>query len=945
MSDDDSLVGGTNIPPELFAVFSEEAEEKALDISRFISDWKENPDDVAILVAIQMRFAEYVSIARTLGLSRSALAAADVVSEITHVIAGERPPEDSLSILFEEALHAFDAAIEWLHGADIDAAEIFSEDDEIPATFELPDFHLTPPRLASAKSTAKPSADSGALATPHALPVTQEIPDGDASLFALFLEECEELLAAADEAWEHWSANRLSSDGLPELKRHLHTIKGGARMVGLSVFGDIVHDIESKVSTPDNQNMALIDDIRHDLDSLHNAQESFSRGEAAHFGTSLAPVTSANDNRTDVEVAVDQAEASTPEKRQREVIRVPSTTLDEMRRHSSTINSYRARIEQLVGKLRLGSENFSHIFDRLERDSADIEFLIEHLFRSSDTNTPSVSLSDDDMDRIARFQLKLGDVRGGIYQLGRAHEENDALLRDTSGYLSRQSRAGFNLSESLLATRLVPVSDYSARLKRIVRQACETVSISSEAPVQAQLIIEGERLELDRALIERILGPLEHLLRNAVAHGIEHVAQRQTEHKPEIGSITLSFAKISAQLKVKLQDDGRGLNRTKIHQIAVDKGLIDPTLSLTPAQIDRLIFLPGFSSAQDVSQLSGRGVGMDVVETEVRKLGGKVEVNSVLGGGTHFSLDLPLGLSTVQGIAVGVEDERYAVPFAGLTGIVRLNDEQMRAGYDGKPIVFQGKSYTMSTLAELIGLEGGGLPGLGQKSPALLAESGDTRVAIVVDRTHDTGDYAVQALPPVLAKVAGLSGAVLQGDGSILPILDLITLFRDRSCAKRAVLRDETPESKKPEQFIWIIDNDAAARRRIRRICEQQGFGVVELNDGKMAIEQLDQAIRVIGSGHQKQLPFPNLILTELNLPKVGGLELLKRLAQDPRYRDFKVVMLASAGNASPLIRSQAKRLGVVGFLDKQVINTKLAKMLNTLLRPEGNEAIDATSR
>lgn len=945
MSGDKPTIGPSNIPPELFAVFSEEAEEKALDISRFVADWKVNPEDVAIMVAIQMRFAEYVSIARTLGLSRSAVAAADVVSEITHVIAGERSHEDSLEAMFEDAFHSFDAAIEWLHGEDVSTDEIFSNDDEIPATFELPDLKLTSENRVEAKSPAAPSTDEEVSAglTADELALTQEIPNSDPSLLALFLEECEELLTAADDAWESWSGNRGSSEGLPELKRHLHTIKGGARMVGLTVLGDVVHELETTLSAPNDEDVELISRVRHELDQLHEAHDNLNQGKPAHFGSNLAPLIAANDDRTQVEVAVAQADAQSSEKRQREVIRVPATTLDEMRRHSNTISTYRARIEQLVGRMRLEEDNFSQLHNRLQRDGADLEFLIEQLFRSSDDNVTRSSLSDDDMDRIARFQLKLGDVRGGIYQLGRIQEHNNAILRDAAGNLSRQSRAGFDLSESLLATRLVPVSDYSARLKRIVRQACEAATTNPNEPVTAKLEIDGERLELDRALIERILGPLEHLLRNAVAHGIENAAGRRDSDKPEIGNIVLSFEKVSAQLKVCLVDDGRGLDRDRIRRIAIEKGLIDESLDLAPSQVERLIFLPGFSSSEDVSQLSGRGVGMDVVETEVRKLGGKVEVSSVLGDGTRFALDLPLGLSTVQGIAVGVDDERYAVPFAGLAGVVRLNDDAMRAGYDGKPVVFQGASYPMVTLAELIGLEGGGLPGLGRKFPALLAVSGDTRIAVVVDQTYDTGDYAVQTLPPLLAKIGGLSGAVMQGDGSILPILDLISLYRDGTCRKRQILREEVPEAKEPDQFVWIVDSDNDARRTARRICERQGYGVVELEDGDIVTEHLDQALRAKGSRHAKQMPLPDLILTELTLPKVGGLELLKRLNQNPRYRDFTVAVMAGAGNASPSSRSQAKRAGVVGFLDKRVMKTKLATMVNDILAPDEKEHPDVS--
>jgi chemosensory pili system protein ChpA (sensor histidine kinase/response regulator) len=943
MSGDDPTIGTPNIPPELFAVFSEEAEEKALDISRFVANWKDSPDDVATLVAIQMRFAEYVSIARTLGLSISAIAAADVVSEITHVIAGERSQEDSLEAMFEEALHSFDAAIEWLHGEDVPREEVFSSDDQIPSTFVLPDLQLSAKNRNdhSAANTAAAEKQPDAL-TPSQLSVRQELPNSDPSILALFLEEWEELLSSADDAWESWSGNRKSSGGLPELKRHLHTIKGGARMVGLSVLGDVVHDLETTVSGPNNEDIELIARVRRELDQLHNAHEKLSHGKPANFGTDLAPLVATDAALTQVDVVVAQADTQSSEKRQREVIRVPASTLDAMRRHSSTIGSYRARMEQLIGRMRLEEENFSNLFSRLQRDSSDLEFLIEQLFRSGDENSPSKSLSDDDMDRIARFQLKLGDVRGGIYQLGRVHEQNGSMLSDAAGNLSRQSRAGFDLSESLLATRLVPVSDYSARLKRIVRQACEASTSTSNGQVTARLEIQGERLELDRALIERILGPLEHLLRNAVAHGIENVAERRESNKPEIGNISLSFEKASAQLKVRLEDDGRGLDRVRIRSIAETKGLITPSLALTLGQVDRLIFLPGFSSSEDLSQLSGRGVGMDVVETEVRKLGGKVEVSSVLGEGALFSLDLPLGLSTVQGISVSVGNERYAVPFAGLAGVLRLDDEAMRAGYDGKPIVFQERSYSMVTLAELIGLEGGGLPGPGRNFPALLAQSGDTRVAVVVEQTYETGDYAVQTLPPLLAKVAGLSGAVMQGDGSILPILDLISLYRDGSCKKRAALREEAPDVKDPEKFVWLVDSDSDTRRAARRICERLGYGVVELEDGDIVIEHLDQAIRAKGTAHEKQTPLPDLILTELTLPRVGGLELLKRLSRDPRYRGFTVAVLAGENKASPSSRSQAKRAGVVGFVDKRVMKTKLAKMLTDILDPERQEQHDA---
>ena len=372
-----------------------------------------------------------------------------------------------------------------------------------------------------------------------------------------------------------------------------------------------------------------------------------------------------------------------------------------------------------------------------------------------------------DLERVDRLINAVGELIINHSMLAQQIANlNVADVRDVETELEGFKNLARDIQEGVMSIRAQPVKPLFQRMARIVREA------SSATGKSCKLVTEGENTEVDKTVIERLSDPLTHILRNAVDHGIEKPEDRTSAGKERIGEIRLSASHRSGSVCIEIRDDGAGVNRPRVKQIAIDKGLIPENADLTDNEIDNLLFLPGFSTAKEISNLSGRGVGMDVVKNAVAGLGGRISISSAPGKGSTFTIILPLTLAVMDGMVVSVADQTMVVPITSIVETMRGSDDMINnLGADGTLLSIRGNFVPICDVAGALGLrksDNDQPPGV-----YLLVETETgQRSALAVDDIHDQRQVVIKSLDGVCGEIPGVAAATILGDGKIAMILD-----------------------------------------------------------------------------------------------------------------------------------------------------------------------------
>ncbi len=371
-----------------------------------------------------------------------------------------------------------------------------------------------------------------------------------------------------------------------------------------------------------------------------------------------------------------------------------------------------------------------------------------------------------ELERVDRLINAVGELIINHSMLAQQIANLDvADMRDVETELEGFKNLARDIQEGVMSIRAQPVKPLFQRMARIVREA------SSATGKTCKLVTEGENTEVDKTVIERLSDPLTHILRNAVDHGIEKPEDRESAGKGKVGEIKLTASHRSGSVCIEIKDDGAGVNRPRVKQIAIDKGLIPENAELTDSEIDNLLFLPGFSTAKEVSNLSGRGVGMDVVKNAVTGLGGRINISSAPGKGSTFTIILPLTLAVMDGMVVSVADQTMVVPITSIVETMRGSDDMINnLGADGTLLSIRGNFVPVCDVAGALGLEkqDDQPPGV-----YLLVETETgQRSALAVDDIHDQRQVVIKSLDGVCGEIAGVAAATILGDGKIAMILD-----------------------------------------------------------------------------------------------------------------------------------------------------------------------------
>jgi two-component system, chemotaxis family, sensor kinase CheA len=382
------------------------------------------------------------------------------------------------------------------------------------------------------------------------------------------------------------------------------------------------------------------------------------------------------------------------------------------------------------------------------------------------TALPVMTTIRVNLDRVDRLINQIGELV--IMEAMLSQAISTAGLRDDgdiSGSLEGIKQLAAKIQESVMAIRAQPLKSVFQRLERITREAADATR------KQVRLETLGEATEVDKTVIERLVDPLTHMIRNSVDHGIEATELRLAAGKPAEGTITLSAAHRSGRVIIEVVDDGAGINRSKVRDVAEERGLIPAGAQLSPADIDNLLFLPGFSSKDEVSALSGRGVGLDVVRREIQSLGGRVSIQSTPGQGTSFTIALPLTLAVLEGMLIGVGGETMILPISSIIETLRPNESEIhRLGRTGRLIAKRGEMIPIIDLADSFGFA----PGQDEQRRVLILVECDSgrRAALAADRIFDQRQVVIKSLEDNYGTVPGISAATILGDGRIALIVD-----------------------------------------------------------------------------------------------------------------------------------------------------------------------------
>jgi len=719
--------------------------------------------------------------------------------------------------------------------------------------------------------------------------------DIDEQLLPIFLEESEDLYPQIGTDLRGWREQPDKESLGSNLQRLLHTLKGSARMAGVMRLGELTHRMEDRViaaMSKAQRDQALFDELDNYFDRIGNVLEQLRSGE-------VTPPPAAEVVPEEAVAAAPMLELGAERAIFAAMLRVRSDTVDHLVNEAGEISVARSRVETELRNFRTGLLELTDSINRLRQQLREIEIQAESQMEARGMLSTDMADKFDplEFDRFTRFQELTRFMGESVHDVQTVQQTLLKNLDETAAALSAQAYLNRDLQQSLMVIRMVPFSSISERLYRIVRQT------SKELDKKANLELVGAEVELDRSVLERMAAPFEHLLRNAVAHGLESRERRAELGKPPIGEIRVALSQESNEVVFDLGDDGGGLDMDSLRQRAVAHGLIEADEELSEEQTMQLIFNSGISTAAEVTEIAGRGVGMDVVRSEITALGGRIDVSSEPGKGTHFRIHLPLTLAVAQVLMAQSGQDTYAVPSVMVEQVLQLKPAMLEEAYQQGSIEWHGRNYPLRYLAHLLGDAERPLESQ-LHNPVLLLRSGEQRIALHVDALQGNQEAVVKNIGPQLARLTGIAGATVLGSGRVVLILNPVMLKQRIPLVTREVEKEEVvePEQLHVRPLVMVVDDSLTVRKITSRMLTRAGYEVITAKDGVDALEQLTQAT-------------PAVILLDVEMPRMDGFEFTKHVRSDPKIKNLPIIMITS--RTADKHRNYALSLGVNAYFGK----------------------------
>lgn len=765
----------------------------------------------------------------------------------------------------------------------------------------------------------------------------------DADLLPVFIEEGRDMLPQMGQALRAWQQD-LGNSLLPQsLSRLLHTVKGSARMAGAMSLGQHMHEMETRIENithAGHPSHAALEDLLARYDQglyLFEQLQSQSKtaAPAAAAATTITPKAELPQIHSAMPVPPHRLAPIVPDAAAlaattaAPLVRVRADILDRLVNQAGEVSISRSKLENEVGSLRQSMGELSENVVRLREQLREIEMQAESQITSRMGISADREFDPLEFDRFTRLQELTRMMAESVNDVGSVQQNLSRTIDSATTDLSTQARLTRDLQQDLMRVRMVQFASISERLFRVTRQAAK------ETDKRINLDIRGSAVEIDRGVLEKMAGPFEHLLRNAIVHGIESREQRQAAGKNETGELRIEIRQEGNEVVIHFSDDGQGLNLNNIRNKALNSGLLTNDMDLSDAEVTDLIFHPGFSTAEEITELAGRGIGMDVVRSEAASLGGRVAIASEAGKGAQFTIHLPLTLAVTQVVLLSTGGKTYAVPSVLVEQVQQLKTGPLAAAYNEGAVMWQSQRVPMHYLSSLLG-DQQVAPVTQQYSPLLILKSGNERVALHVDEILGNREVVVKNIGPQLSRMIGIAGATVLGSGEIVLILNPVPLAQraalDNIRAPRltpsdapdgmgaiAEMADSNVRGAEPVQglrtqsIVMVVDDSLTVRRVTQRLLTREGYQVVLAKDGVDALQHLQSVT-------------PDVMLVDIEMPRMDGFDLTRNIRDDERTRNIPIIMITS--RTASKHRNYAMELGVNEYLGKPYQEDALLELI-----------------
>ncbi len=777
------------------------------------------------------------------------------------------------------------------------------------------------------------------------------------SLEEVFKAECEEhmlvishFLHALEQS--DMSDNAISSsqrEALREMRRAVHTLKGAAAMTGFSYLSEFAHNLEDLLdhlfekaagfasvavdllisgittleelsNTPGADKHANVAGLRENINAFLGQVDSSGKAEEVAVIAEIEDVVT-----EDAEIV----EAPTPLPAVTDNVRVRLESLDELANLEGDLVIARNAMNGMLDELNLATSELEAAKDKLRKVSEDLEtgFEVQGLqgfglggakSETSDNEAAEAQGSEFDameLDRYSELNLIIRSLNEMSVDVGSIHTEIAQLSGDLKGQIAIQEITMRMMQDRLMRIRMTPLSEITRVFFRAVRDT------ASKLNKKVKLSVEGEDVYLDRFIWSKVTDPIMHIIRNCIDHGIESSERRNDLEKPETATITIDATQQGSMVVLRIGDDGAGVNVAKLEKNLIESGVINPVHGLSERELLAYLFETGVSTKDEISQISGRGVGLDVVKKNIQDLKGSVHLHTVSGAGATFEINIPISLSVNRAVIVYADDFQYAVP---LHDIVEIKGAAQDENENTDAMNWRGKVIAKRYLSDIVGNQSAKRDdSIKEHRLAIIVASEDKHVAVVVDTITGQQEIVVKSLGSHLKYVHGVSGVTDFGDGNLVPILNLPELASEKPVkTKSGMLLDTTPRVHS-KTHVLVVDDSISVRQSVVRLLKRQNWIIEAAKDGVDALEKLENFA-------------PDVIISDIEMPRMNGYEFKEALNMNSAYDSVPVIMLTS--RISDKHKQKAQELGVDRYLIKPYKEDEFVQLVSDLSQKKNEE-------
>ncbi|GAA9482788.1 chemotaxis histidine kinase/response regulator CheAY2 [Helicobacter pylori] len=791
-----------------------------------------------------------------------------------------------------------------------------------------------------------------------------------------FLIEAFEMNEQLDQDLVELEHNPEDLDLLNRIFRVAHTIKGSSSFLNLNILTRLTHNMEDVLNrarkgeikiTPDIMDVVLrsIDLMKTLLVTIRDTGSDTNNGkenEIEEAVKQLQAITSQNlegakETSGTKEVSKEEVKKEVKEENKENKVKAPTASSQENPASDNPLadepdldytnmsaEEVEAEIERLLNK-RQEADKERRAQKKQEakpkqevtptKETPKTETKAKVKADTEENKAPSIGVEQTvrvDVRRLDHLMNLIGELVLGKNRLIRIYSDveerydGEKFLEELNQVVSSISAVTTDLQLAVMKTRMQPVGKVFNKFPRMVRD------LSRELGKSIELIIEGEETELDKSIVEEIGDPLIHIIRNSCDHGIEPLEERRKLNKPETGKVQLSAYNEGNHIVIKISDDGKGLDPVMLKEKAIEKGVISErdAEGMSDREAFNLIFKPGFSTAKVVSNVSGRGVGMDVVKTNIEKLNGIIEIDSEVGVGTTQKLKIPLTLAIIQALLVGVQEEYYAIPLSSVLETVRISQDEIYT-VDGKSVLrLRDEVLSLVRLSDIFKVDAI----LESNSDVYVVIIGlaDQKIGVIVDYLIGQEEVVIKSLGYYLKNTRGIAGATVRGDGKITLIVDVGAMMDMAKSIKVNIttLMNESENTKSknsPSDYVVLaIDDSSTDRAIIRKCLKPLGITLLEASNGLEGLEMLKNGDKT-----------PDAILVDIEMPKMDGYTFASEVRKYNKFKNLPLIAVTS--RVTKTDRMRGVESGMTEYITKPYSGEYLTTVVKRSIKLEGDQS------